>query len=272
MIADGHIHTPFCPHGTTDSFEKYITRAVALGFKEITFTEHAPLPLSFDDSTPSKDSAMRLDVLHEYFETITKLQEVYRSSIKINRGLEVDYIEGYEPEISSFLTEYGPYIDDSILSVHFLKKDTDYYCLDYSPQVFNEMIATFGGIESVYSAYYQTVLQSITSDLGAYKPKRMGHITLVHKFQKKYPVQDSYEQEVLNILHEMKKYNLQLDYNGAGMNKPLCLEPYPPRWVIREAIKLNLKLVYGSDAHQAKDLGQGLVALYPGVTLSSPTT
>ena len=44
MKRDGHIHTPFCPHGTKDSFEEYIEKALSLGFKEISFTEHAPLP------------------------------------------------------------------------------------------------------------------------------------------------------------------------------------------------------------------------------------
>ena len=44
MKRDGHIHTPFCPHGTTDSFETYIEKAIANNFTEITFTEHAPLP------------------------------------------------------------------------------------------------------------------------------------------------------------------------------------------------------------------------------------
>ena len=28
MKKDGHIHTPFCPHGSTDSFEQYIEKAI----------------------------------------------------------------------------------------------------------------------------------------------------------------------------------------------------------------------------------------------------
>jgi histidinol-phosphatase (PHP family) len=271
LIADGHIHTPFCPHGTSDSFESYIHKAISLGLKELTFTEHAPLPFSFEDPTPAKDSAMGLEDLSLYFETITKLQEKYKAEIKINRGLEVDYIEGHEAEIRSFLSEYGPYIDDSILSVHFLKKDLAYYCLDYSPDNFGEMATIFNGVDCIYSSYYETLLQSIRSNLGPYKPRRIGHITLVHKFQKKYPVQRSFEQELLTILNEMKQHKLQLDYNGAGVNKSLCLEPYPPHWVVMEAMKLGIPIVYGSDAHQAKDLQQGFDSLEQSVTFSSPT-
>ncbi|MBM7660523.1 histidinol-phosphatase (PHP family) [Bacillus mesophilus] len=272
MIADGHIHTPFCPHGTKDSFEHYIEKAIGLGFKEISFTEHAPLPINFNDPTPLKDSSMRLEHLDSYFETITQLKERYSNQIKINRGLEVDYIEGYEDEIRSFLLKYGPLIDDSILSVHFLKKDTSYYCMDYSPDAFGEMITIFGSVEHIYKSYYETVLKSIHSDLGLFKPKRIGHLTLAHKFQKKFPVQHSFEQEIREILVNMKEKQLQLDYNGAGINKPLCKEPYPPHWVIKEAITLSIPLVYGSDAHQVKDLHQGIDYLYPHAPFTSPTS
>ncbi|KAA0549087.1 histidinol-phosphatase HisJ [Bacillus sp. BGMRC 2118] len=271
MLADGHIHTPYCPHGTLDSFDKYIEKAISLGLKEITFTEHAPLPSTFEDPTPLKDSAMKINQLENYFEEITSLKEKYQSTIKINTGLEVDYIEGYETEIREFLQKYGAFIDDSILSVHFLKHKEGYYCLDYSPEVFSTMISLFGSIEAIYKKYYETLLMSIRGDLGPFKPKRIGHITLVHKFQQKYPIQKRFEQEIVNLLDEMCIHHLQLDYNGAGTAKPLCREPYPPEWVIDEAIKRNIPIIYGSDAHQAKELGQGLYSMRNGVFMS-PTS
>ena len=44
ILKDGHIHSPYCPHGTKDSFEKYIEKALEEGLEEISFTEHLPLP------------------------------------------------------------------------------------------------------------------------------------------------------------------------------------------------------------------------------------
>ncbi|WP_456277987.1 histidinol-phosphatase HisJ [Bacillus sp. AK128] len=272
MIADGHIHTPFCPHGTNDSFEQYIEKAISLGIQEISFTEHAPLPITFSDPTPQRDSAMSMDNLALYFETLTYLKEKYSKQIKINRGLEVDFIEGYEGEILTFLSKYGVLLDDSILSVHFLKNESTYYCMDYSPDNFQKMIKDFNGIENVYKTYYDTLLQSIQADLGPYKPKRIGHITLVHKFQKKFPIQQKFEREIIKVLDKMKEHHLQLDYNGAGVNKPLCKEPYPPDWVIKKAIELSIPLIYGSDAHQVKDLQQGLESMNPNVIFQSPTS
>jgi histidinol-phosphatase (PHP family) len=62
----------------------------------------------------------------------------------------------------------------------------------------------------------------------------------------------------------IKDQRYELDYNGAGLVKPLCGEPYPPERFAKRAIDLGIPLIYGSDAHQAKDLGQGHQALIAG--------
>ena len=272
MKVDGHVHTPFCPHGTNDSFEQYIYQALKRGYQEISFTEHAPLPLGFVDTTPDKDSGMNHSKLEDYFTALTSLKRKYRSDIKINIGLEIDFIEGYENGTTDFLNKYGPYLDDSILSVHFLKKEDHYFCLDFSPETFSEMVHLYGSVNAIYEHYFKTLLMSITFNLGQYKPKRIGHLTLVHKFQKQFPATKSFTSEIHEILNEISKQELQIDYNGAGVIKPLCGETYPPEWVIKEALKQKIPLIYGSDAHSAKDLAQGYDKLYLPMDLSSPTT
>lgn len=257
MLKDGHIHTPYCPHGTKDSFRDYAERAIELGFKEISFTEHAPLPHGFTDPTPEMDSAMDVNHLEAYFHDIERIKDEYRGKIKINCGFEVDFIEGFEEEIKGFLTKFGPRLDDAILSVHFLKHEHGFDCLDYSPDVFGKLAKIYGSVEALYKKYYETVLKSIHADLGPYKPKRIGHITLVHKFQKKFPVISSFEKEIADLLEAIKEKGFELDYNGAGTAKPLCGEPYPPAWVIEKAASMGIPLIYGSDAHQKKELGQG---------------
>ncbi|KAB7666764.1 histidinol-phosphatase HisJ [Bacillus sp. B1-b2] len=256
---DGHIHSPYCPHGSTDTFVQYIERAIQLGFKEITFTEHAPLPAPFIDTTPTKDSSMTIEQMEEYLKEVQEIKEIYYNQLKINVGLEVDYIEGYETEIRDFLSKWGHLLDDSILSVHFLLngKNHHYDCVDYSPEHFQEMIGAYGGIDAIYECYYNTILKSILADLGQNKPKRIGHITLANKFQILYPPTNDFREKIVAILKQIKHSGYTLDYNAAGLKKPYCLEPYPPDWVIEEAKKLHIPLVYGSDAHQAKDLGQG---------------
>lgn len=261
MLKDGHTHTPFCPHGTKDKFEEYVEKAISLGFEEISFTEHAPLPEGFIDTTPDQDSGMKMEVLNEYFEVIDQIKNRYKDKIVVNCGLEVDYIEGYEKETASFLNQIGENLDDAILSVHFLKYKDSYDCLDYSPDFFGKMVEKYGSVKGIYQNYFRTLLKSVQSDLGAYKPKRMGHITLVRKFHRKFPTNYDYQTKIIEILKNIKDRGYELDYNGAGMNKPLCRETYPPPWVAKEASRLGIPLVYGSDAHQVKELGQGYDSL-----------
>ncbi|MDF1508719.1 histidinol-phosphatase HisJ [Robertmurraya sp. DFI.2.37] len=257
MVKNGHIHTPFCPHGTKDALQDYIEKAIQLGFTEISFTEHAPLPDGFTDPTPNQDSAMKLEKIEEYLQSIHTLKLAYKGSIRINCGLEVDYIEGFEKETAAFLNLYGHRLDDAILSVHFLKYGANYDCLDYSPDAFADMVDKYGSLQAIYQNYYRTLRKSIDADLGPYKPRRIGHMTLVKKFQRKFPYIDEPKQELLEILDAVKEKDYELDYNGAGTAKPLCRETYPPEWVAKEAIKRGIPLIYGSDAHQVKELKQG---------------
>ncbi|MDX5476505.1 MAG: histidinol-phosphatase HisJ [Bacillaceae bacterium] len=257
-MKDKHIHTLYCPHGTRDTLEQYVEQAIKLKYDDISFTEHAPLPISFTDPTPHKDSAMSWNDLSFYLEDINKLKKLYKGTLTIHCGLEVDFIEGYEEETKKFLNEYGNLLDDSILSVHFLLKEAKYYCIDYSEKQFGEIVEIYGGLDEIYKAYFETVKSSIMYDLGKYKPKRIGHITLVEKFKLLYPFSGDLLQLVLPLLDLIQKQEMQLDYNGAGVNKRYCQDTYPPEYIAKEAAKRKIPLIYGSDAHNAQDLGQGL--------------
>ncbi|MDQ0231059.1 histidinol-phosphatase HisJ [Metabacillus malikii] len=256
MKMDGHIHTPYCPHGTKDSLKDYIEQAITENFTSITFTEHAPLPTSFTDPTPKKDSAIELDEIENYLRDLERVKQEYKNDISINIGLEVDYIQGFEHEITQFLNAYGKHLDDSILSVHFLKLAGQYYCMDYDEHVFSEMVQQAGTLHALHNLYYEEVYNSITSNLGVYKPKRIGHITLVRKFQKLFPITFSVNDWIEKILNAIKKENYELDFNVAGLRKEYCGEVYPDLTIAKAAQQQRIPLIYGSDAHSARDLGK----------------
>lgn len=254
MKRDGHIHSPYCPHGTTDTLESYIEKAINAGFTDISFTEHAPIPADFVDPTPDQDSFMTMDNFHAYVEKIQNLQTQYRDQIRIRLGVELDFIEGYEAQTTAFLNTYGQLFDDAILSVHFLKHDDEYVCIDFSDDVFIDFARRVGSVEAVYNLYYDTVKQSITANLGSYKPKRIGHPTLVHKFQLAHGEQIDDDEAIRSVLDLMKQYDYELDVNSAGLSKKHCQEVYPPLPYIDYAKTLGIPLVFGSDAHQVNDL------------------
>lgn len=253
---DGHIHTPFCPHGTTDPFEKYIEKAIDNNFSQITFTEHAPLPTNFVDPTPDKDSGMNPKLLTAYIEKLKQLKADYAKDITIKIGLEVDYIVGYETETRALLDIVGPLLDDAILSVHFLKFNDTYTCIDFSKEVYLDFAQKVGGIEALYNLYYDTVLKSIDANLGYFKPKRIGHPTLIHKFQLAHGEKIQDDDRIIEVLNHMKEKGYELDVNSAGLSKSYCNEPYPPLHLIDYAQSISLPLVFGSDAHSVKDLHQ----------------
>lgn len=53
------------------------------GFRSVSFTEHAPLPPSFMDPTPEKDSAMPISELDRYIERLTELKEEYKGQLDV---------------------------------------------------------------------------------------------------------------------------------------------------------------------------------------------
>ncbi len=256
MKRDGHIHGPFCPHGSSDSFVQYIEKAISHHFTDITFTEHAPLPKNFVDPTPQKDSGMNPHDLMPYFEELQHLQKQYAQDIRIRIGLEVDYIQGFEQETRQFLDTYGHFLDDAILSVHFLQWQDSFVCIDFSPECFIDFSKKVGSVKQVYDLYYDTVLQSIKADLGPYKPKRIGHPSLVHKFQLVHNEKINDASRIKEVLDSMKCGGYELDINSAGLSKQYCQEPYPPFTFIKYSQAIELPYVFGSDAHSATDLHQ----------------
>jgi len=257
---DGHTHTEFSPHGSREPTEQFIQRAVDLGFELYSLTEHPPLPPGFDDPTPDKTCGISWQELQPYLEHCQELKTQFANQIEIRAGLEVDYIPGFEPDTRDMLRKYGPDLEDSLLSVHFLQGKGGWRCVDHSPEDFQEgLVSAYGSVEAVHEAYWLVVKQAVLADLGPYKPRRLGHLSLTHKFQLKHPLTNSqqFRPQVLEILDLIKSKSMELDLNAAGLFKPDCREIYPAPWIIQEAIRRDIPFVYGSDTHSVKGVGQG---------------
>lgn len=262
MPGDFHVHTQYCQHGADDKMEAYVLQAIAKGLTHLSFTEHAPLPESFTDPAPHHDSTMDRNKVEAYIMEGKTLQKKYKNDLQINIGFEVDYIRGYEQETQTFLDTYGSEMDDGILSVHMLQApDKSFFCIDYSEEEFGRAADAFGGLTSLYKAYYDNVQASVEADIGHFKPKRIGHITLIQKFQLAYQKPADFSKERQNILELIKKNGYELDVNTAGLYKPLCKEIFPPVELIESAVQLGIPLVPGSDSHAASGIGKGFKEL-----------
>ena len=247
---DGHVHSTYCPHGSNDTLDMYIDTALTNGITEITFTEHMPLPM--EDPSPRKNSALPMERLEEYIKGITELKEKVNDKIKVNVGLEVDYVEGYEEETKAILNKYGKYLDDAILSVHIVKFQGEYYQIGNGSDMIGELVEKIGGMDKLYDLYYETMLKSIKCDLGAFKPKRIGHLNLVRKYNKKFPYDYSNNKKLKELVKLISDRGYELDYNVAGLFKEDCGETYISGYLAELIKQYNIKLVLGSDSHSAK--------------------
>lgn len=250
---DGHIHTCFCPHANNDSLEQYIEVRMAKGIKEMSFTEHLPLPEGVLSPEDTRACALVDEEVIPYFRAVESVREKYKGQIKINKGLEVDYIEGQEAYTKAQLNKYGEELEDGLLSVHILKVKEGYYSVDLLED-FEKLEGFVGSREGVYNLYFETLLKSIRADLGDYKPKRIGHPTLVRIFNQKYPLDYNNEELLEEVVKAIKEGGYEIDFNAAGLRRPYCKEIYPSGKFFELICKYGVKYVYGSDAHGAEQL------------------
>lgn len=249
MTRDGHMHTPFCPHGSKDPFEGYVEEAIRLGRKTITFTEHFPIPEGVIDPAFRKEVSLALEEVPNYLATLSKVKEAYKGKIEILKGFEVDYLEGEEATITEWLGRFGEEIEDGILSVHFVKYNGKYHCVDCLEQ-FEALLEETKSVEVIYDLYFDTLLKSIEADLGPYKPKRIGHPTLVRIFNQKYPCDYDDKGRFEKILTALKERGMAFDFNAAGLRREYCKETYPSGRFLALAKEMQVPFVPGSDSHE----------------------
>lgn len=262
---DGHTHTRFSHHGSTEQLDEYIEHAIKLGFTEYVVTEHAPLPQKFLETFVGPDdardnSAMAADELLLYKSEVERIQVKYGDQITIKAGFEIDYLKNYESDIRRFLKEQASWIDEIVLSVHFLPNNDGIIApIDYDPETLSAYFSDERQNPQVlFQRYYDAVMQSVNFDTGLKIPVRVGHITLIRKYQKLLqlpPFDEAIKQQITELLQKIKQKNYQLDFNAAGFSKPYNGESYPTFDIAEQAVKMGIKLIYGSDAHNVDALG-----------------
>lgn len=133
MLADYHIHTPYCGHAKGTIID-YVQTGISLGLQEIGFADH----LGRYYLTPTQrrrywDWGMDERNLSRYVAELLELREIYEDKIHIKIGLEVDYIEGAEDLLESIIGHYP--FDFLLCSVHCLPTLGWKHLADYSKSI-----------------------------------------------------------------------------------------------------------------------------------------
>lgn len=266
MKCDGHTHSSFCLHGSGEETELFILQAIQAGFTTYSVTEHMPLPQDLLRVLPYsqefKDSLeLRNNDLDGYIKEMEKLKKKYRDKIELLCGIELDFLSGQEAYSRLLLREYGPYLDDGLLSVHLIPGQDGLRCVDHDPEDFRAgLIKYYGSYHLAQQAYYQTVREAVQADLGRYKPKRIGHLCLCNKFQQVLNPQGEENEQTTKQARELLLYlgqaGYSLDVNVAGLFKQHCGQIYLLPWMAKLAQEQRIPLIYGSDAHGVAEVGR----------------
>ena len=236
LPADYHMHTPLCRHAVGEPTE-YAAHALALGLKEIGFTDHSPMQRDDFDNW-----RMRSDQLDEYVEQVRRAQREH-PSLLIRLGLEVDYLPGQEEWIRDLAARHS--WDYFIGSVHYV---SDSWAVD-NP----EMISRWRERDAfeVWSVYFDWLTQAAESRLF----EIIGHADLPKKFGF-VPKQDCtplFEK----FLRAAKNADVAIELNTAGLRKE-CREIYPGPSIVRLAQQHGVPITFGSDAHAPGEVGMDL--------------
>lgn len=231
MMADYHVHV--LSHGeysfSREWLNSYIDQACSQGIKEIGFSEHDEFFCGFD-----------LGIYQS-------MKYERQSDIELRLGIEVDYIPGLENKLIKLTAK--PELDYTIGSVHFI----DGWAFDH-PDYRHE----FGkrDIDEIYARYTEILISMVETGLFDI----VGHLDLVkiwgNRPRRKNPAY--YMEPVLNAI---QKSDMAVEINSAGLRKPVA-EIYPAVDLVEMMFARNIPIVFGSDAHNPEQVGEGLQEAY----------
>lgn len=232
MRIDLHNHTILCNHAT-ESVDEYVQRAIELGIDEYGFADHAPM---------NYDPKYRMNILQkqQYEKWVLDAKEKYKDKIKVLLGYEVDYLDGYilDEVIKSK-------VDYLIGSVHFLRNKSDMWSFD-NP----EFIGVYKSkdIDTIWVEYFDAIKAMAKTGLFDI----VGHFDLIKVF--KFLPKKDIKLIAKDALLEIKKSNMVLEINPAGLRKPIN-ETYPSKQLLELAFELQIDITFGSDAHSVEQVG-----------------
>lgn len=257
---DGHTHTQFCYHGNPAPVDEYIERAIELGFKRYSITEHPPIPEKWVlDEALYSELAMSVAEVPQYFKEIKRCKEKYGDKIEIVSGLELDYLFKHTDYTENLIEQFSNDIDDVVYSVHYLPgKDGENFCVDYTAPYFIEhLLNYYGTIDAVVDAYFDHIELAIIH-AGTFKMrKRIGHLLLIKKFEQALPPfnEEQITRRLQQLIPLLKANQVGIDVNIAGKRVGTYGQAYVPASFIQQCMAEGIECVYGSDAHKPEQVG-----------------
>ena len=230
---DYHMHTPLCRHAVGEPTE-LAARAVALGLREIGFSDHSPMPR--DDFDEWRMKASDLDVY------VAKIEQARRDhpDLIIKLALEVDYLPGGEDWIRELSRRHA--WDYFIGAVHYVSESWE---IDNPAKISRWKDRDPMEVWTVYFERLTMAAESGLFDIIAHAdlPKKFGF----------YPKQDC--TPLFNrFLTTARNHDIAIELNTAGLRKE-CKEIYPSPAFVKLACEIGVPITFASDAHAPQEVG-----------------
>ena len=241
LKTDGHVHTSLCHHAS-GSMEDYVLAAIDRGLERLFFLEHLEVGINYFECT----WLTRAD-FDRYFSEGKRLRAKYGERLFIGLGVEV----GYNPECSTeILARLAERTWDRIaVSYHFMRVGDHHYNLVSRKSRNLEALGRLG-VAKVVSAYFETVLEAVK----IVPAEVVCHLDAVLRYHPHIHFDQSHQRQIELILAAMAERGMSLEVNASGCR--MRGEPFPAWDIVRQAVRRNIPLVAGSDAHRPENVAR----------------
>ena len=243
----------FCNHAS-DTLEEIIRAYIDKGYPWVGITEHMP-PVSDAFVYPEeKHAGLDADTLKQRFDdyiaSCRDLQARYARSIRIFVGFETEDYSGSLDYAQTLIERHAP--DYIVGSVHHVK-DIPF---DYSRRCYVDAADRCGGIDALYSAYFDQQYEMIRT----LRPRVVGHLDIIRIYDPEYrsrlrkPV---IWKKIVRNLELVRQLGLILDFNlrplSRGENEPYLCTP-----ILQKAGEMGIDIVPGDDSHGVDSIGASM--------------
>ncbi len=224
--------------------EEYVLSGIAAGLREIVFLEHMEAGVHYFETTWLTE-----DDFDSYFATGTLLQAKYKDAIAVRLGVEVGYSPEHKEELLERLKKRA--WDQIGISYHFMPQPQGAHHLNLvSRKEQNIHAIEKTGCQSVLDDYLTTLTEAVYTLPGTV----LCHLDAALRFQPGFSINSTHSIAIRKLLTAIKAKGMALEINTSGF--AIRNMPFPAPFILREAIKMDIPLQPGSDAHRPGDVGR----------------
>lgn len=234
---DFHVHSTFCDG--KNSPEELVLEAIEKGVKHLGILAHS---YTYFDTA----GTLFEDKYSEFISHVNALKKKYEDKINLYVGIEQDMFTKTKPVGFDYI----------IGSMHFLKVNGDYHCIDHNEKVFVETInKVFGGdFCKAYETYYEQI-KDIVDLTGA---NIIGHFDIITKYNRNDKYFDTsserYKKAYKSAVDVLAKKGAYFEVNTGMIARGHKDFPSPNKEICDYIREKGGKLILSSDTHKKENL------------------